>query len=88
MGQRQDEMAVLTVWCDSGYIYNKVSHSCHFSLPFLGIGGEEENETVTVTVTLSALSSQARTSTNKKRCFLRHNSMFLAPQNCELGFLT
>lgn len=30
MGQRQDEMAVLTVLWGSGYIYNKVSHGCHF----------------------------------------------------------
>lgn len=32
MSQRQGEMAVLTVLWGSGYIYNKVSHSCHFSL--------------------------------------------------------
>lgn len=24
----------------------------------------------------------------RKRCFLKHNSMFLAPQNCELDLLT
>lgn len=30
MSQRQDEMAVLTVLLGSGYIYNEVSHSCHF----------------------------------------------------------